>query len=74
MKLATTSTRTTTVHYQWLKMKRWWYSAIHNVTGMVGAGILGLPFAMSQLGWYVLQLPLSPLSKYCNIKSLAAKT
>ncbi|KAL2926176.1 Lysine histidine transporter 1 [Bienertia sinuspersici] len=30
---------------------KWWYSAIHNVTGMVGAGILGLPFAMSQLGW-----------------------
>ncbi|KAL2897958.1 Lysine histidine transporter 1 [Bienertia sinuspersici] len=25
---------------------KWWYSAIHNVTGMVGAGILGLPFAM----------------------------
>ncbi|KAL2932222.1 Lysine histidine transporter 1 [Bienertia sinuspersici] len=30
---------------------KWWYSAIHNVTVMVGAGILGLPFAMSQLGW-----------------------
>ncbi|KAL2896514.1 Lysine histidine transporter 1 [Bienertia sinuspersici] len=29
---------------------KWWYSAIHNVTGMVGAGILGLPYAMSQLG------------------------
>ncbi|KAK8710784.1 hypothetical protein V6N13_146094 [Hibiscus sabdariffa] len=30
---------------------KWWYSAFHNVTAMVGAGILGLPFAMSQLGW-----------------------
>ncbi|PRQ60366.1 putative amino acid transporter, transmembrane domain-containing protein [Rosa chinensis] len=29
----------------------WWYSAFHNVTAMVGAGVLGLPFAMSQLGW-----------------------
>ncbi|XP_021718391.1 lysine histidine transporter 1-like [Chenopodium quinoa] len=30
---------------------KWWYAAIHSVTGMVGAGILGLPYAMSQLGW-----------------------
>ncbi|KAG2710128.1 hypothetical protein I3843_04G010500 [Carya illinoinensis] len=30
---------------------KWWYSAFHNVTAMVGAGILGLPFAISQLGW-----------------------
>ncbi|XP_021808453.1 lysine histidine transporter 1-like [Prunus avium] len=29
----------------------WWYSAFHNVTAMVGAGVLGLPYAMSQLGW-----------------------
>jgi hypothetical protein len=32
---------------------KWYYSAFHNVTAMVGAGVLGLPFAMSQLGWYV---------------------
>jgi hypothetical protein len=32
---------------------KWWYSAFHNVTAMVGAGVLGLPYAMSQLGWYV---------------------
>nr|XP_043617652.1 lysine histidine transporter 1-like [Erigeron canadensis] len=32
---------------------KWWYSAFHNVTAMVGAGILGLPFAMSELGWGV---------------------
>ncbi|KAH9725414.1 Lysine histidine transporter-like 5 [Citrus sinensis] len=30
---------------------KWWYSAFHNVTAMVGAGVLGLPFAFSQLGW-----------------------
>ncbi|CAI9113066.1 OLC1v1013594C1 [Oldenlandia corymbosa var. corymbosa] len=29
----------------------WWYSAFHNVTAMVGAGVLGLPYAMSELGW-----------------------
>lgn len=32
---------------------KWWYSAFHNVTAMVGAGVLGLPYAMAQLGWYV---------------------
>jgi amino acid permease len=30
-----------------------WYSAFHNVTAMVGAGVLSLPYAMSELGWYV---------------------
>jgi len=28
-----------------------WYSAFHNVTAIVGAGVLGLPSAMSYLGW-----------------------
>ena len=32
---------------------KWWYSAFHNVTAMVGAGILSLPYAMAGLGWYV---------------------
>jgi hypothetical protein len=32
---------------------KWWYSAFHNVTAMVGAGVLSLPYAMSELGWYV---------------------
>lgn len=32
---------------------KWYYSAFHNVTAMVGAGVLGLPFAISQLGWYI---------------------
>ncbi|KAK9756344.1 hypothetical protein RND81_01G090500 [Saponaria officinalis] len=31
---------------------KWYYSAFHNVTAMVGAGVLGLPYAMAQLGWY----------------------
>ncbi|MQM12324.1 hypothetical protein Taro_045241, partial [Colocasia esculenta] len=31
---------------------KWWYATFHNVTAMVGAGVLGLPFAMSQLGWF----------------------
>lgn len=30
---------------------KWWYSAFHNVTAMVGAGVLSLPYAMAGLGW-----------------------
>ncbi|KAH6781778.1 lysine histidine transporter 1, partial [Perilla frutescens var. frutescens] len=30
---------------------KWWFSAFHNVTAIVGAGVLSLPYAMSQLGW-----------------------
>ncbi|KAK9904954.1 hypothetical protein WJX75_006393 [Coccomyxa subellipsoidea] len=30
---------------------KWWYSAFHNVTAMVGAGVLGLPSAMAYLEW-----------------------
>ncbi|KAI5079764.1 hypothetical protein GOP47_0005243 [Adiantum capillus-veneris] len=30
---------------------KWWYSAFHNVTAMVGAGVLSLPSAMIFLGW-----------------------
>ncbi|CAO2210379.1 unnamed protein product [Urochloa humidicola] len=30
---------------------KWWYSAFHNATAMVGAGVLSLPYAMSELGW-----------------------
>ncbi|KAM3286798.1 lysine histidine transporter 1 [Capsicum chacoense] len=30
---------------------KWWYSTFHNVTAMVGAGVLSLPSAMAQLGW-----------------------
>lgn len=31
---------------------KWWYSTFHNVTAMVGAGVLGLPNAMVYLTWY----------------------
>lgn len=31
---------------------KWWYSTFHNVTAMVGAGVLSLPYAMACLGWY----------------------
>ncbi|XP_051143932.1 lysine histidine transporter 1-like [Andrographis paniculata] len=30
---------------------KWWYSAFHNVTAIVGAGVLTLPYAMAELGW-----------------------
>jgi amino acid permease len=30
---------------------KWWYSAFHNTTAIVGAGVLGLPFAMKYLTW-----------------------
>ncbi|OIT35860.1 PREDICTED: lysine histidine transporter-like 2 [Nicotiana attenuata] len=30
---------------------KWWYSTFHNVTAMVGAGVLSLPYAMSEMGW-----------------------
>ncbi|KAL2343431.1 hypothetical protein Fmac_004716 [Flemingia macrophylla] len=30
---------------------KWWYSAFHNITAMVGAGVLSLPYAMSEMGW-----------------------
>lgn len=29
----------------------WWYSAFHNVTATVGAGVPNLPYAMYELGW-----------------------
>jgi amino acid permease len=38
---------------------KWWYSAFHNVTAMVGAGVLGLPYAMSELGWCVRAMTIS---------------
>ncbi|KAK9052704.1 hypothetical protein SSX86_029334 [Deinandra increscens subsp. villosa] len=30
---------------------KWYYSTFHNVTAMVGAGVLSLPYALSELGW-----------------------
>lgn len=43
---------------------KWWYSAFHNVTAMVGAGVLGLPYAMSELGWYIRSCLRSLISKF----------
>ena len=34
-----------------LQTATWWYSAIHNITAMVGAGVLSLPYTMVILGW-----------------------
>lgn len=31
----------------------WWYATFHNVTAMVGAGVLGLPNAMVYMTWCV---------------------
>jgi hypothetical protein len=46
---------------------KWWYSAFHNVTAMVGAGVLSLPYAMSELGWYVLNACAQVISsRYSN--------
>jgi len=39
---------------------KWWSSAFHNLTAMVGAGVLSLPFAMSNMGWYMDSL-ISPI-------------
>ncbi|PPS20069.1 hypothetical protein GOBAR_AA00449 [Gossypium barbadense] len=33
------------------RSRKWWFSAFHNVTAMVGAGVLSLPYALSELGW-----------------------
>ncbi|KAK3418919.1 hypothetical protein EUGRSUZ_H04668 [Eucalyptus grandis] len=30
---------------------KWWYSTFHNVTAMVGAGVLSLPYSLAALGW-----------------------
>ena len=37
---------------------KWWYIAVHNITAMVGAGVLGLPYAMGLLGVLLLRLQL----------------
>ncbi|KAK4423922.1 Lysine histidine transporter 1 [Sesamum alatum] len=33
------------------RSSKWWHSAFHNVTAMVGAGVLSLPYAISNMGW-----------------------
>ena len=34
---------------------RWWYSIFHNITAMIGAGVLGLPYAFKYLGNFPLR-------------------
>jgi len=46
---------------------KWWYSAFHNLTAMVGAGVLTLPYAMSMMGWYIKTL-LFIINNNCNKK------
>ena len=38
---------------------KWWYAAFHNVTAMVGAGVLSLPYAMVYLTWLVTKKSIS---------------
>jgi len=47
---------------------KWWYSTFHNVTAMVGAGVLGLPFSMAALGWYISNLNYTYHEIFCKIK------
>ena len=45
---------------------KWWYSAFHNVTAMVGDGVLSPPYAMDGLGWYAfIDTPPPPFSGRC---------
>ncbi|CAA3005476.1 lysine histidine transporter 1-like [Olea europaea subsp. europaea] len=30
---------------------KWWYSAFHDITAMVGAEVLSLPYTMAALRW-----------------------
>lgn len=46
---------------------KWWYSAFHNVTAMVGAGVLSLPYAMAELGWYFFHVPILNLAFFSGI-------
>ncbi|KAH0700829.1 hypothetical protein KY285_015054 [Solanum tuberosum] len=47
-----------TIH-EWLtatssRNAKWWCSTFHNITAMVGTGVLNLPYAMSHLGCMLL--------------------
>ncbi|PWA81976.1 lysine histidine transporter 1 [Artemisia annua] len=50
---------------------KWWYSAFHNVTAMVGAGVLSLPYAMSELGCYqIYAMPFFDMIETVLVKKL----
>lgn len=46
---------------------KWWYSTFHNVTAMVGAGVLSLPYAMSSMGWYTLSFLVFFFFLFCSL-------
>lgn len=50
---------------------KWWYSTFHNVTAMVGAGVLSLPYAMSNMGWYIYVYFLFLINYYLMIRKPA---
>lgn len=54
---------------------KWWYVAVHNVTAMVGAGVLGLPYAMALLG-EMCTVTLRPVYAHasCSFASLMSVT
>lgn len=52
---------------------KWWYIAVHNITAMVGAGVLGLPYAMGLLG-VLTTLWITPAVRLCALTSMAATT
>lgn len=43
---------------------KWWYSAFHDITAMVGAEVLSLPYTMAALGWYV---TVNSIKQFINI-------
>lgn len=53
---------------------RWWYSIFHNVTAMIGAGVLGLPAAFKYLGWAggTVTLTLSFVISLWNLRQLCS--
>lgn len=37
--------------YDTCNAAKWWHAAFHSTCAIVGAGVLGLPYAFSYLGW-----------------------
>ena len=50
---------------------KWWYVAVHNITAMVGAGVLGLPYAMKLLG-ELQPYHVEPLTKFVTLRPVSA--
>ncbi|DBA74512.1 TPA: hypothetical protein ACH3X2_000973 [Trebouxia sp. C0005] len=56
------------------RQARWWYSIFHNITAMIGAGVLGLPQAFKYLGWAggTITLVLSFIISLWNLRQLCS--